>query len=464
MLGFQPAAGSFELAPGETPRLLYQQFALLHLLLFRDENEAAIAQVQRRPHRAWMTSTEQRPAGRPLPGTSRLAQSLTRPGPRQLWPTGRTRATLPLRIDVDVSTETLDTPANRFIKFALERWRDIALLAAEAVETTLRGGPQRRGRVEIARTLARLDELLASPVFDDVGRMTTFPAGNPVLTRAEGYRQLFGMFLAIEAGVELPTVVEDPFLISQRNIATLYETWCFLQLVSAVGAACGVDRRHEIFRRESGTMGLALPQGEASKLTWKVLRRGRTLDVELFFNRSFGEAESWTQRMRPDCSLLIRPRSGSPYESEALDIWLHFDAKYKVENFARQFSVAMSEAEAAEAEVEEDLGSHRRVDLLKMHAYRDAIQRSAGAFVLFPGAKQAQFRVAGGEVLPGLGAFPLTPANVPRGDTGPAALRRDSARPCRRSGDATRARSLLGRGGVHGERLDVGAGCGSVLA
>ena len=77
--GFQPSAGTFELAPETTPRLLYQQFALLHLLLFRDSTDAALALVFRRPNRAWVTTSERRSAGRPLPGTSRLAQSLMRP-------------------------------------------------------------------------------------------------------------------------------------------------------------------------------------------------------------------------------------------------------------------------------------------------------------------------------------------------------------------------------------------------
>lgn len=418
MLGFQPSAGAFDFAPAATPRLLYQQFALLHLLLFRNDSETALAHVLRRPHRAWVTTTERRSAGRPLPGSSRLAQSLTRPGPRQNWRLGAATTSLPLWIDVDTTTETLDTPANRFVKFALERWRDVALLAGEAVERDLKGGPRRRGRVEVGRTIERLDELLAAPLFDDVRRMTAFPTGNPVLMRAEGYRQLLAMYLAIEAGAQLPDFVEDPFLISQRNIAALYEAWCFLQIIVAVSEVCGVDRRSELLQRDSGGMSLKLVQGRNSRIVWPDMERhGRNLHLELFFNLQFDGTDSWTQRMRPDCSLLIRPRSGARYESEALDIWLHFDAKYKIEHFARQFGAGAQHADTKEDEIAEDLGEHRRGDLLKMHAYRDAIRRSAGAFVLFPGGQSKQFQVAN-EVLPGLGAFPLKPGNADAGRDG----------------------------------------------
>ncbi len=88
--------------------------------------------------------------------------------------------------------------------------------------------------------------------------------------------------------------------------------------------------------------------------------------------------------MRPDCSLLIRPRSGAPYETEALDIWLHFDAKYKVDDFTRQFGSRGSDAAGGGGRGARRSGAASSRDLLKMHAYRDAIQNSAGAFVLFP--------------------------------------------------------------------------------
>ena len=37
---------------------------------------------------------------------------------------------------------------------------------------------------------------------------------------------------------------------------------------------------------------------------------------------------------------------------------------------------------------EQRAGNYKRADLLKMHAYRDAIRRSAGAYVLYPGSEK----------------------------------------------------------------------------
>ena len=59
-------------------------------------------------------------------------------------------------------------------------------------------------------------------------------------------------------------------------------------------------------------------------------------------------------------------------------------------------------------EEEEERGMYRRADLLKMHAYKDAIRRTGGAYVLYPGTED---RVVSGfhEIIPGLGAFAISP-------------------------------------------------------
>lgn len=73
-------------------------------------------------------------------------------------------------------------------------------------------------------------------------------------------------------------------------------------------------------------------------------------------------------------------------------------------------------------------GRYKNADLLKMHAYKDAIRRTGGAYVLYPGAaihngtKKAQFR-GFHEIIPGLGAFAVRPAGVSGGADGMGELR-----------------------------------------
>ena len=167
----------------------------------------------------------------------------------------------------------------------------------------------------------------------------------------------------------------------------------------------------------SDNLSLAFPHGKRSRLNWQTLVRGRSLTVTLYFNREFLVSAlpdaSWTRAMRPDCSVQIRADEHfTDVSSDELAIWLHFDAKYRVEYADRQFAAPSTDQLdlAADEEEIERLARSKREDLLKMHAYRDAIRRSAGAYVLYPGDHHQIPFTEHQEVLPSLGAFVLRPA------------------------------------------------------
>src|SRR5690606_2364996 len=98
--------------------------------------------------------------------------------------------------------------------------------------------------------------------------------------------------------------------------------------------------------------------------------------------------------------------------------WIHFDAKYRVDTVAQLFGVvegiepgAVNEADESDVFGDaEDTRTGRplRADLLKMHAYKDAIRRSSGAYIIYPGIEEER-NLEYHEILPGLGAFPLRP-------------------------------------------------------
>ena len=56
----------------------------------------------------------------------------------------------------------------------------------------------------------------------------------------------------------------------------------------------------------------------------------------------------------------------------------------------------------------------KRIDLLKMHSYRDAIRRTGGAYILYPGSESKKL-CGFHELLPGLGAFSLRPESLNSG-------------------------------------------------
>jgi hypothetical protein len=93
-------------------------------------------------------------------------------------------------------------------------------------------------------------------------------------------------------------------------------------------------------------------------------------------------------------------------EKQDLIVHVHFDAKYKVTQFQIQTSTDKDLIE--QEENNERKGIYKNADLLKMHAYKDAIRRSGGAYVLYPGTEKKEIR-GFHEIIPGLGAFSVNP-------------------------------------------------------
>lgn len=416
--GFAPAAIALKHDAALDPRLLYQQFAFLHARL-STSGERDIAMILNRPHTGWVDYEAAQPPGRPLRGTSRNLRALAKPGRRTTTPRGHPLSSIPEPLRIVRTEETLDTEANRFVAFALRRWRNLALRLLEVLRAQAsESGPVSRGIDAAEEMITLLDSALNAPMFHEVGEIRSFPSGNQVLQKRAGYRELFRTFALAETGARLALDwdIDDAFSASQRNVATLYEYWAFLQLAKVVGRVCGVDLSAHTLELSSDNLSMAFPRGKRSRLTWRTVVRGRTLAVALYFNREFLVSalsdSSWTRAMRPDCSMQIRADTDFPdVSSDDLAIWLHFDAKYRVEYADRQFARSPTDQHdsAADEEDVERLARSKREDLLKMHAYRDAIRRSAGAYVLYPGDHHQVPFTEYHEVLPSLGAFVLRP-------------------------------------------------------
>jgi hypothetical protein len=277
-----------------------------------------------------------------------------------------------------------------------------------------------RGLAEASALLDYLDAVLAHELFRELGPLTRFPSENQVLLKRQGYRDVYRAYITAEMAARLSWAGgEDVYAGGQRDVAALYEYWVFLQLAGIVTRFCNkpLDIATLIGPSASG-LGVTLKRGEARVLGGTVYRRGRQMELELWFNQSFHRRTkphySWTKPMRPDCSILIRPVTGVLGDGDA--VWVHFDAKYRVDRLSQLLGTDTIEDDEKEEEGSADVvkGSAQRTDLLKMHAYRDAINRSAGAYVVYPGDERQLFNEYH-EILPGLGAFALQP-----GETGDA--------------------------------------------
>lgn len=391
---------------------LYQRFEFLRALLQSGTFKAAIQEILRRPHTGWKETSEAVLLGRGLRGAAGAAKKLARSGFR---PGASNANLLARRIDHTRTEATHDTTPNRFLKYALRHWLQILGEIESGLGHLPATAPVLRGRREVAALSAEVDQLLHDDLFREVGALNRFPGEDQVLQKREGYRDVLRAYLEFELGALLSWKTPESHSASSRDVATLYEYWAFLQLAKSVAAVAGAtfDLRPLLKVDKSG-LSVGISKGQEHVFSGRVTRSDRDMSIELWFNRTYRVPRgSWTRALRPDYSLVIKPEGeAKPHEI----VILHFDAKYRVQ-FIQEL-LAEGSALPEEGEVDEGelklRGQATPSDLMKMHAYRDAIRRTSGAYVLYPGGDLEvgkeplkEFE----ELLPGLGAFVLRPTD-----------------------------------------------------
>lgn len=426
-----PAAMRVAPDPGRTPDTLHQRFAFLRGLLGSRQFRDALHRITTHPHRRWEPEETAHDMRRGFKPDARTLRQLARAPRRVPLPSGHPLAkiipSLPERISLHRNAQTEDTPENRFVRFALQTFTGFLNRMRLKLEE-VGSAADTRLQAEIAALENQLETALAADVFRNVSDPDMLPLGSPVLQRKEGYREVYQAWLRFDMAAHLVwRGGDDVYGAGQRDIATLYEYWVFFKLLDIVSAVFKLEKpaAHDLIEETADGFGLKLKTGEHLAFEGVTIGGTRPLRVRFSYNRSFTHnpapsmAGSWTERMRPDYSLSLWPAEFYEKEAEAQEIMahVHFDAKYRIDSVEQLFGredeyldTAGMESDLAEEKREQRIGRYKRADLLKMHAYRDAIRRTQGAYVLYPGDTPRNWQ-GYREILPGLGAFPLKPGN-----------------------------------------------------
>ena len=428
-----PSMFNAEPDPCSDPATIGQRFAFVRALLQTRAFENALHRITTHPHQSWQHDVQDQPLSRGFKPSGKLLRQLAQGNRRmpvpEVHPLHRTLSTLPKRITVGHATLTEDTPENRFVKFALRSFHRFLDTMRGQIKDHMK---DMRLVQEINALCTRLDEALASDVMRRASEPTFLPLGSPALQRREGYREVLQAWLYFAMAAKLVWSGGDQvYGAGQRDVATLYEYWVFFELLSTVADVFSLNHpAHEtLIEKTADGFGLKLKAGQHVALKGRSTQKGRALEVRFSYNRSFRTtrharaAGSWTHDLRPDYTLSLWPVGFTEEQAELqeLMVHVHFDAKYRIEQ-ATQF---VNDGESDEPMTEEELvaeldrekqdekrGTYKRADLLKMHAYRDAIRRTQGAYVIYPGPMGGDKRMQGfHEVLPGLGAFALRPGS-----------------------------------------------------
>jgi predicted component of viral defense system (DUF524 family) len=417
--------------PGRSPDTLHQQFAFLRGLLGSRQFRDALHRITTHPHRRWGPEEILHDMRRGFKPDAKIQRQLAHASRRvplpPEHPLAKIISSLPERISLHRNAQTEDTPENRFVRFALQSFSSFLNRMRLKLEE-IGSAADARLQAEITALGNQLNTALAADVFRSVSDPDMLPLGSPVLQRKEGYREVYQAWLKFDMAARLVwRGGEDVYGEGQRDIATLYEYWVFFKLLDIVSAVFELDKlaAQSLIEPTADGFGLKLKSGEQLAFDGVMFGGARPLRVRFSYNRSFSHnvspdrAGSWTQRMRPDYTLSLWPAEFSEAEAEAQELMahVHFDAKYRIDNVGQLFGRADESLNAAEANADlaeekqaQREGRYKRADLLKMHAYRDAIRRTQGAYVLYPGDSTRKWQ-GYHEILPGLGAFPLKPGN-----------------------------------------------------
>ena len=384
-------------------KTLYQQFCFVKSIIDTEDFEIAIQQIITAPVTTWTAKTENKDIRSLKKLNSRDIRNLIQSKNRvQLPETHFLRNSgvnsIALQIPTSVKEETTDTPENRFIKYVLNSF----LFFCEEIQ--LRSKKGARLFQEAQNISNKLVSYLQHNLFKEVSRPTTIKLNSPVLQKKSGYREVLKTWLMFDLSAKLIWEGgEDVYAGGSKNIAKLYEYWLFFKLLEAVKETFNINSEEykKLIKPTGDNLGLQLKEGKQIALNGVYHSRERELSIQFSYNKTFGsntelsKEGSWSLQMDPDYTISIWPKEISIREAEKTEqiVHIHFDAKYKVKN-------------------KKDNSKFKRDDILKMHAYKDAIRRTAGAYILYPGIDTKPTNFKGfHEVLPGLGAFAIRPSD-----------------------------------------------------
>lgn len=303
-----------------------------------------------------------------------------------------------------------DTQENRFLKFALhqisKRYEDLRQ-RIEAVKTS--SDTMKAAMHATSETLKRLQH---HPFFRTIGRFKGISQESMVLQKATGYSQVYRTWNLLRRAYSLN---DGLYRLQTKDIATLYEIWCFIEVSHIVKVQLHLDDEdveHRNRMEMNGIFSWELGKGEHSRI---LFRKDGVELAELVYNPKNADKENDNVGMKdlvvptvpqkPDIVLQLTKND----LQQGMKMTYLFDAKYRIDGKDKGVDVPPEDA------------------INQMHRYRDAIyykdydantlkKEVIGGYILFPGDGEpndvavSKFYKTIKEV--NIGAFPLRPKDV----------------------------------------------------
>lgn len=317
----------------------------------------------------------------------------------------------------EVPTMSIDTFENRFLKYAVLFVMQKFVSLKERIMENYPMDSNKKFIDSLTNTEEELKRLAYHPFFRTIGTFKGMNQESLVLKQGTGYSQVYRGWVLLTCSYDLEEGIRS---LELKDIATLYEIWCFIEVKNLVQKLLGgekvvVDNQSRIELNRYFTYTLA--KGQKSKVVFS--RRTSEGDLvelaEVMYNprgglrRSSTETPidhtySFTVPQKPDIVLQLTRRD----VETGFKLTYLFDAKYRI-----------GDADIEGVDVPPDDAINQ------MHRYRDALyydpkqeglpikKEVLGGYILFPGngkdedVENANFYRSIEKV--NIGAFPLRP-------------------------------------------------------
>ena len=250
-------------------------------------------------------------------------------------------------------TITYDTNENRFVKFFVYFLRDFLQDVLNEISEE---------NIKLHREVGKLHQIvsekLENPFWKNISHMENLPFNSQVLQKKYPYNLIFQMYtdFSMKSKVSLGSL-DKSFLAGQKDTPILYQYWVFIMLFKFLSKK--YEERYVasdwIFYDKNG-LTFTLEEGRKSFAKFII---DDDTQMDLLYNKTYdskhviGAGRSYSHELKPDISLEL-------FKGNELVAIMHLDAKYRLPIN----------------------GTDVPDDINKMHAYKDGILGTVGAFAV----------------------------------------------------------------------------------
>lgn len=304
-----------------------------------------------------------------------------------------------------------DTPENRFVAAAICRMRARLQRLRDQLAGVQKGGRFDSWTNFLLMAGCKLRRFQNQTFLAEVATGEYHVAPTLALHLTPGYREFFSSWLALDSILE---VGGGPLELPEKDLATLYEMWCFVALAGILKNELGLKAKPPTWLRVTQRrVALELIRGRTSVLS---LEKEGEECVNVVYNR---EESTPTGTFRPDNTLEIFTKGG------ARSFRYIFDAKYRLQDDAEYVCVnqapgpppdSINRMHAYRDQIVAEQGTHLQGRPAEATVwdlgYRRWVQQTVGAFVLYPyaGADAHRNRFVEAIAKVGVGGVPFLPS------------------------------------------------------